>query len=234
MSAAEGLVKAARTELTLPLEGRSLPAIMRAALLLLLTVPLTGCLSLFNVSLPENHWEREVFTEALAVSEANAHAEFSLGRRLLYEGEYRAAIRHFERAVAHRPDLIEARIAIGRCWLNLGKPGRAADSLTPALALAPDSARALELMGQARFELGDVARAEALFEQAIAADSDAFLAWAKRGEIAYQRGNLTLARDHWRRAVATRPTDPQWRNSQSELAKLLADLERYLEIHSER
>jgi tetratricopeptide (TPR) repeat protein len=202
--------------------------------LALASVCLTACFSLFDLSPPESHYERALFETALESDPDLAHAHWSLGRRLMYEGAYREAIRHFRDAIASQPDLLEAHIAIGRCWLNLGHERKAARALERANALAPDSPRALELLGQTRLEQGDVDEAENLLLRATEIDGGSFLAWAKLGEIAYGRSDLETARLHWRSAVACEPTDPQWRSTQRELMPLLEDLEAYLELYPTR
>ncbi|MBN1475466.1 hypothetical protein JXA47_01810, partial [Candidatus Sumerlaeota bacterium] len=72
--------------------------LLRFALLTLLTALLigAGCLP----SLPEHYYQREVFKNALEQNPNLVHAHFSLGRRLMYEGEYREAIGQFESALA--------------------------------------------------------------------------------------------------------------------------------------
>ena len=101
---------------------------MRRLIPLLAAPLMAGCLS---ITLPEGHYQREVFVRAAEQNPDLAHAHWSLGRRAMYAGEYRPAIRHFEAAVEAQPDLLEAHIAIGRCWLNLGRLRRAR-SPTPA------------------------------------------------------------------------------------------------------
>jgi tetratricopeptide (TPR) repeat protein len=208
---------------------RGAMGLLRVALLTLLCALLigAGCLP----SLPEHHYQREVFENAIEQNPDLAHAHFALGRRVMYEGEYRDAITHFESALAAQPDLLEAQISIGRCWINLDRPSYAIEPLEQALRLTPDSPRALELLGQALLEEGRLGDAEEMLGRALEIDPDAFLALAKLGEILYVRGDLAGAAERWRRAVACDPVDPIWRGAQSDLAQLLEDLETHLRLY---
>lgn len=197
---------------------------MRLAAVLLLAVSLAGC---FRLSVPETHYQRRVFVNALRADPDLAHAHWMLGRRAMLDGEYREAIGHFRRAVAAQPDFREAHVALGRCWLNLGKPDRALGPLEAALTLSPGSARALELHGQALMELGRLSEARQSFERALAADPAAFLPRAKLGEMAYAAGDFATAIEHWRLATGTDQTDPAWSAAQDDLLSLLRDVERY-------
>lgn len=62
---------------------------MRLAAVLLLAVSLAGC---FRLSVPETHYQRRVFVNALRADPDLAHAHWMLGRRAMLDGEYREAI----------------------------------------------------------------------------------------------------------------------------------------------
>ncbi len=120
-------------------------------------------------------------------------------------GDPRAALPHLERAVALRPDLLEARLALGNALLESGEAERAIAAYRDALALQPRSA-------QAHFNLGNAFRREGRLEAALAAYRDALAAEPRLVQAAINSGSACdelgrhdEAEAHFRRAIELDP-----------------------------
>jgi tetratricopeptide (TPR) repeat protein len=79
-------------------------------------------------------------------------------------GDNRSAIEDFRKALAKRPDLIDARIALGVALAATGQLDSAIDEDTRALQTAPDRVAVRMNLGLAYYKKGDLAHARQQFE----------------------------------------------------------------------
>ena len=99
------------------------------------------------------------FERELAISPANATAEFELGEIARERGQMDAARDHFLKAVRHNPDLFEAQIGLARLFLKQGSPRDAVRHLEQAARLEPGDTLPHYLLASAYKSLGDSAGA---------------------------------------------------------------------------
>ena len=83
-------------------------------------------------------------------------------------GEPAAAVPHFERAVAERPDLAFAHRELGLALGRSGQLDRADLHLRHALEIEPDDPRALNFLGVLLAQRGELESALAPLERAVA------------------------------------------------------------------
>jgi tetratricopeptide (TPR) repeat protein len=99
------------------------------------------------------------FERELAISPANATAEFELGEIARERGQLDAARDHFLKAVRYNPDLFEAQIGLARLLLKQGSPRDAVRHLEQAARLDPGDTLPHYLLASAYKSLGDSAGA---------------------------------------------------------------------------
>jgi tetratricopeptide (TPR) repeat protein len=99
-----------------------------------------------------------------------AHALTSLGRLAFERGDIALALQLFDRAIAARPDHVEALVNRGAVLSRMGRLVEAAEVTERALAVEPNRMRALINAARYRGALGDIARARAHAERALRLD----------------------------------------------------------------
>ena len=99
------------------------------------------------------------FERELAISPANASAEFELGEIARERGQLDAARGHFLKAVRYNPDFFEAQIGLARLLLKQGSPRDAVHHLEQAARLQPGDTLPHYLLASAYKSLGDSAGA---------------------------------------------------------------------------
>jgi protein O-GlcNAc transferase len=98
------------------------------------------------------------------------------------------ALRCFQRAIALKPDFLDALVNCGISQLALRRYADALESFDKVLSTIPADAEAWNNRGNALLELGRLAEALASFDKAIALKQDYVKAWNNRG-VALQRLN---------------------------------------------
>lgn len=73
------------------------------------------------------------FSEVVAETPDDANAHYLLGRTQFNENDYRGAIASFERALALRPNFVEAENNIGLAWRELNDPDKARAAFETAI-----------------------------------------------------------------------------------------------------
>ena len=116
--------------------------------------------------------ERAFKAEAASGARAFADREraalhFRMGVGAVYIGEAEAAAGMYEKALALRPDFMEARLNLGHVRLRLGKPDLARREIERALELAPDKPEALYGLARSLEELGRRDEARAAYRRFI-------------------------------------------------------------------
>ena len=99
-------------------------------------------------------------------------AHGNLAQALVAAGDWPAARRHFETALALRPDFIDARNNFGNALLQRGDIAGAEVQFCAAIATAPRRATAHNNLGVARREAGRIAEAVPCFETALRLRAD--------------------------------------------------------------
>jgi tetratricopeptide (TPR) repeat protein len=116
-----------------------------------------------------------------------------------------AALAHFDRALALRPDFADAWSNRGALLKSLGRHGEALDSFGRALALQPDHVSVLVNRAALLQELGRNDGALADYDRALVLQPDHPEALNNRGIVRYELGRFAEAVADYDRAVALRP-----------------------------
>lgn len=144
--------------------------------------------------------------ESVGFERADLYVDLSAAR--LDRGDWQAAARAAEHAVALEPGHVQALANLGAARLQLGAHAEAAEALDAALdprgsvhfryadpgAETAFRARIHELLGTARYALGERAQADAEWREAIRLDPTRQGAWLKRIEAALAAGRAAQAR----------------------------------------
>lgn len=128
-------------------------------------------------------------------------------------GDYAAARRHLEEAVALSPNDYNPRVNLGVVLAALHRPAEAKIQLEKALALGTDEAQVHFELAKVLRTLGETAAAQqqlALYQQKLKQDSDRAFAVSKAAEAeqALKAGDNQKAAGLYRQASAAQPQDP--------------------------
>ena len=99
-----------------------------------------------------------------------ANSNLNLGNILVREGNYAAAIDHYEQSLAAEPERAETHIALGNACLNTGRFAKALTHLNKAAALRPDMAEVPAQLGLVHLVQGNTAQAIRFLTQALNLD----------------------------------------------------------------
>ena len=123
----------------------------------------------------------EEFKKVLALDPSLVEAEVNLG--LAYQSllEYGLAVRHLEKALGERPNLLGPTVIVGMDYLKLGSPEKAIFFLQHALKLDPSNREARQALASSYLGQEDFRNAADEFRQIAAMDSDKSEAWFKLG-----------------------------------------------------
>jgi hypothetical protein len=146
-----------------------------------------------------------------------AHGLTTFGRVAFGRGQLPTAAALFDRALAARPDHVEAMINRGVVDSATGDLAAAAAVTERALALEPNRVPALINAARYRLAGGDAARAELHALRAIRLAPQRATAWTLAGLAAEARGAPAVARERLERALSI---DPQQRDASAGLARL--------------
>jgi tetratricopeptide (TPR) repeat protein len=100
---------------------------------------------------------------------ADADEFFRAGIAAQQHGDNRTAIEDFRKALAIRPEMVQARTGLGAALAATGQFDAAIDEDSRALAMAPDKIAVRRNLGMAYYKKGDVAHAREQFETIHAA-----------------------------------------------------------------
>ena len=112
------------------------------------------------------------------------------------DGEFEAAIEHFERVLSSRPDDLPALLRLGDTLLALGRAAEAREPYARAQELDPRAAAAIYGLGKAAAAAGDHEGAIALFERALELQPGASVIHYPLGQAYRKVGDLDQAREH--------------------------------------
>jgi len=150
----------------------------------------------------------------------NAISHNDLGMAFEETGNMSAALEHYRRAVAMRPDFPEALYNLGNSLRQVGDLGQSAASLRRALELRPNYAQAIESLGYTLLMSGQFADAIASFKRIIDADSRNPNLHNAMGVALAEQGQTEQARAHFKAAL---DIDPRHTEAEYNLRALPAD-----------
>jgi tetratricopeptide (TPR) repeat protein len=148
---------------------------------------------------------RTLFAHALEVTGGNYVAHNNLGVALQEDGEYEAATRQFQAALAIRPLYADAQGNLGESLLRAGRIDEAAPHIDAALRLRPDSPVWHVNLGALLGRRGQLEGAEAEYRRALELDSANAEARAGLGAILTDAGKPDEALPHLQEALRLRP-----------------------------
>jgi len=136
------------------------------------------------------------------------------------QGDYRAAISDFDRAIELDPDYGFAYTLRGVCYLMQGQETDALEDFNKALEINPRDAHAFGNRGHVFYRRGDYKRALAEYDEAIKIDSAYYRAYYNRGLVRQLLGDVSGARSDFE-AIVDNSKDTQ---ITSEASKRLMEL----------
>lgn len=119
------------------------------------------------------------------------------GLTLFGKGEYLAAIKLFNAALARGEQALQIYNNIGLCHYRLGKYAEAIDHFDRALAIDPQYGRAYFNLGLVHVATGDDVAAEVAFARVLALETDHAKAHYRRGASLARLGRRVEAEAHW-------------------------------------
>ena len=166
-------------------------------------------------------------------SEDSFAHHYNLGLAAFERGDYRQAIRHFQRSLALNPNIARTHNELGMCHLNLGENEPAIHHFERTLELEPNFADAHNSLGIAYTNAGRLREAEQQFLATLDSPEYGtdFLPNYNLGNIYLQQGEHELALERFNFALEeeSRVTQGDKINLRLGLGYTLLHLERYRE-----
>jgi len=156
--------------------------------------------------------------DRVAAARGGPFEDLAQGRQLLVEGQPAPAVELLTRAVAARPDLVQAHVNLIAAHAALGDAGRAEAAYQAAVALSPELPEAHYNHGVLRLGQGRSAEAAAAFTRALEGNPSYAAAHNNLGYLLAAEGRAAEAEPHFREALAA---DPDHRDAHFNLARLL-------------
>jgi tetratricopeptide (TPR) repeat protein len=142
-----------------------------------------------------------------SLAEGNLQSLLLQGRTLSENGQYREAIRVFQRAVQLDPGSENAHLSLGNSFFEIGSFKAASHAFRQVLKINPSNSTALFYLGLSLIQQKEYAEAIPHFEKAGALDPDfKQLSLFYIGEAQSELGQIQEASDTWKRAVKVNPT----------------------------
>ena len=132
-------------------------------------------------------------------------AWFSLGNVYYRRGDFTAALGHFTRALALKPDYDLALINMANAYRALGRDDDALAGYEHYLRVDPKNAWVHYQAGEIHLDRGALERASEYFQQALAIDPKVAAARVALGAMAITRGDPATAEREIRAALASNP-----------------------------
>jgi tetratricopeptide (TPR) repeat protein len=166
---------------------------------------LIACLGLTWAQI--SSWKNSItlFTRAVEVTRDNSIAHCNLGEALAAQGNYDAAMTHFNEALRVKPRYLQALNNKGALLCTLGKPDDAISFFNQALAIRPHWSEARRNLGLALQDQGKADEALRAFRAAVAdnpADDESLTSLAA---ALVRKGERKEAAELYRRAINLAP-----------------------------
>jgi len=141
-----------------------------------------------------------------SVDPLNAKESYDAGVRLFKIARYNQAILSFDRAVALKPDMVEAYMMRGKSYVGDAKPEQALPNFSKVIELRPSDPEGWVERGAAYLELTNFRAAISDATQAISVNPVQASAYTLRGAAVRKSGDPKKALDDFNRAVELAPT----------------------------
>ncbi|WP_434722336.1 YaiO family outer membrane beta-barrel protein [Mesorhizobium sp. RIZ17] len=146
-----------------------------------------------------------VYRRALKLSPKNTDVLVALGLVVGSSQRFDEAGQFFDRALAIKPGLVDARLGKVRLAIWQGDTPRARALIDDALASAPDNVEALDLDGRVALLEGDHKRAGQSFQRVLALDPKNAETLVGIGDVRRAEGDDEAARQAYTQALAIEP-----------------------------
>jgi tetratricopeptide (TPR) repeat protein len=140
------------------------------------------------------------------VDPLHAKESFDAGTRLFKIARYNQAELSFDRAIALKPDFVDAYLLRGKSCVEQAEPEKALNDFTKAIELRPSDPAGWIARGSAYLELNNFEPAVADATQAVAANPKEAEAYALRGAALRKGGNPQKAIEDFNHAVTLDPS----------------------------
>jgi tetratricopeptide (TPR) repeat protein len=145
-----------------------------------------------------------------SVDPIHAQESYDAGVRLLKITRYSQAILSFDRAIALKPDFVDAYLERGKTFVADSQTERAIRDFTRVTEFRPNDAAPLVARGNAYIELKDYQSAIADANRALAIDPKSAAAYTLRGVVFRSQGNLSGALEDFGRAIHLAPNETDY------------------------
>ena len=129
----------------------------------------------------------------------------ALGTGLMEEGRFEDGVKHYDEAVALRPDLAWIRYNYAVALRDIGRYPEAVEHYRTALALQPMNSLAHNNLGTILYEQGRTAEAEAEYREAIRCDPNHIKARVNLGNVLDDLGRPAEAEAEYREVIRLAP-----------------------------
>jgi tetratricopeptide (TPR) repeat protein len=136
----------------------------------------------------------------------HAQESFDAGTRLFQSARYNQATLSFDRAIALKPDFVDAYMLRGKSYVEQGDPETSLRDFSKAIALRPSDPAGWIARGAAYLDLNNFQAAIADASQAIAVDPKQPGSYTLRGSALRKSGDPRKALDDFNRAVTLDPS----------------------------
>ncbi|HTB12382.1 MAG TPA: tetratricopeptide repeat protein [Bryobacteraceae bacterium] len=136
----------------------------------------------------------------------HARESFDAGTRLFKTARYNQANISLDRAIALRPDYVDAYLLRGRSYVELADPEKAIRDFSKVIELRPADQTGWIARGTAYLDLNNFQAAISDATQAIAVNQKEAAAYALRGSAFRKSGNARKAIEDFNRAVSLEPS----------------------------
>jgi protein O-mannosyl-transferase len=175
------------------------------ALVLLAAGILLACFG--STRMQVRHWQNS-FTlseHALNVTGNNAFVYHFRGNAYAAQGNYKQAIKDYDRAIQIKPGWAQPYTNRGSAYESMGNPTQAIEDYDRAIAIAPKAALTFYNRGNARIATGGYRQAIKDYDRAIEINPNYGLAYINRGNVYTAMGNPTQAVKDYDNAIAIDP-----------------------------
>jgi protein O-GlcNAc transferase len=146
-----------------------------------------------------------IYADLVGREPADPRFEAGLAGALAAQGKFAAAIPHWRKATALRPDRADYWNHLGTSCRSTGDSKEAVEAQRRATALAPDRANYRLNLGAALYDQGALKEAMAAFRGAIELDRSNALAWRNFGSALEMLGRNAEAANAYREAFRLEP-----------------------------
>jgi tetratricopeptide (TPR) repeat protein len=171
-----------------------------------------------------------------SVDPMHARESFDAGTRLFKIARYNEAILSFDRAIALKPDMVDAYLMRGKSHVGKADPEQALLDFTKVIEMSPSNPAGWLARGAAYLDLNNLPSAIEDATHAIAANPEEAAAYSLRGSAERNGGDTKKALDDFNRAVELQPSPGNFFERGSTYQMLgqhklaIADFDRVIEV----